>query len=60
MFDLTDADLSEADLTDADLSEADLGGANNLSQGQLEQACGDDETKLPEGLTIKPCGPGGA
>ena len=29
--------------------------AKDLIQEQLDNACGDDETKLPEGLTIKPC-----
>ena len=55
---LTKAFLSEANLTGANLSEADLSEALNLSQGQLDQACGDDETKLPGELTIKLCEPG--
>ena len=37
------------------LAGADLSGATGLTQKQLDQACGDKETKLPEGLTIKPC-----
>jgi len=53
--DLSGADLSRADLSGADLSGADLSGANlsraeNLTQEQLEQASGDEYTKLPEGL----------
>jgi hypothetical protein len=59
----TRADLSEADLTGADLSEAvdlsgadlsgailygaDLSGARHLTQEQLEQAKGDNNTQLP-------------
>jgi uncharacterized protein YjbI with pentapeptide repeats len=54
---LTGADLSGAYLTGANLTGADLRGAKNLTQMQLDQACGDAHTKLPEGLTIKPCPP---
>lgn len=63
--DLSDADLSDADLLFADLvganlsganlSGADLRGARFLTQQQLNQACGDTNTKLDPGLTIKPC-----
>jgi uncharacterized protein YjbI with pentapeptide repeats len=49
------ADLSGADLSGADLSDADLSDAKNLSQTQLDEACGNANTKLPEGLTLKPC-----
>jgi len=64
------ADLIEANLVAADLSGADLSGANlskailfdpywgaakGLTQGQLDQACGDAETRLPRGLTLRPC-----
>lgn len=64
------ADLMEADLVAADLSGADLSGANlskailfdpywgaakGLTQGQLDKACGDAETRLPRGLTLRPC-----
>ena len=38
-----------------DLSYADLTDAKNLTQTQLDKACGDAHTKLPEGLTLKPC-----
>jgi uncharacterized protein YjbI with pentapeptide repeats len=54
---LSNADLSGAYLTGANLTGADLRGAKNLTQMQLDQACGDAHTKLPEGLTIKPCPP---
>ena len=53
--DLSRADLSGADLSRADLSGADLSRAENLTQTQLDKACGNADTKLPEGLTLKPC-----
>ncbi len=34
---------------------ADLTGARGLTQQQLDEACGDEETKLPPDLTIEPC-----
>jgi uncharacterized protein YjbI with pentapeptide repeats len=59
---LSGADLSGADMRDANLSGANanlsganLSGAKNLTQTQLDNACGNAETKLPEGLTLKPC-----
>jgi uncharacterized protein YjbI with pentapeptide repeats len=52
--DLSNAHLEEADLTAAELSGADLAGAKNLTQSQLDQACGKDP-KLPIGLTIAAC-----
>jgi uncharacterized protein YjbI with pentapeptide repeats len=69
---LSGAQLSRANLSGADLKGADLGyailsgailpGANlsgaKLTQTQLDKACGDENTKLPEGLTPpKPCPP---
>jgi uncharacterized protein YjbI with pentapeptide repeats len=54
---LRDANLSGTYLIGAVLKGADLSGAKNLTQMQLDQACGDAHTKLPEGLTIKPCPP---
>ena len=67
---LRHADLAQADLTDAFLS-ADLTGANlegailsnaglqfaTVSQAQLDLACGDASTRLPDGLTIPFCSP---
>jgi hypothetical protein len=53
---LTDANLMRANLTDADLTRANLTDARNLTQEQLNQACG-TETTLPPGLTLKPCPP---
>jgi hypothetical protein len=58
---LRDAQLFGADLSGANLSEANLSGANlstakSLTQTQLDRgACGNADTKLPEGLTVKPC-----
>jgi uncharacterized protein YjbI with pentapeptide repeats len=57
---LQGADLRRADLQGADLRRADLQGANLkeaelLTQQQLDKACGDEETKLSEGLTIETC-----
>ena len=49
--------MGSTSLSGAHLSGADLHDAKNLTQTQLELACGDADTKLPEGLTIKPCPP---
>jgi uncharacterized protein YjbI with pentapeptide repeats len=48
------ANLSGADLSYANLNGADLSDAKNLTQTQLDEACGDANTKL-QGLTLKPC-----
>jgi uncharacterized protein YjbI with pentapeptide repeats len=68
--DLSGANLNGAVLSRADLSGANLHGANlqsatlvatnlstvtNLTQTQLDEACGNAETKLPAGLTVKAC-----
>jgi hypothetical protein len=50
---LMKSNLTRANLWSTNLSGADLSGAKNVSQGQLDKACGDKETKLPPGLTIK-------
>jgi uncharacterized protein YjbI with pentapeptide repeats len=65
--DLSAADLSEADLSDADLTSYEWaspekrltssGDAKNLTQTQLDKACGNSKTKLPEGLTLSPYPP---
>jgi uncharacterized protein YjbI with pentapeptide repeats len=53
---LNGADLGGAHLSDANLSGADLSNTKNLTQTQLNEACGDADTKPPEGLTPpKPC-----
>src|SRR5919199_5325140 len=49
--DLRGADLRGADLRGADLRNADLREAKNLSPKQIEQARGDETTKLPEYLS---------
>ena len=49
------ANLSEADLSGATLSGADLRDAQGLTQEQLDTACGDGETRLPDGLYIGYC-----
>jgi len=68
--DLERADLSGAILEDANFEDADLGGANlvkavlwganlsqarNLTQQQLDTACGDESTQLPADYTIPMC-----
>ena len=53
--DLKEALLQGADLKGAWLQGADLNNARWLTQEQLDKACGDEHTKLPDGLTIKPC-----
>jgi hypothetical protein len=57
--DLREAALDTANLTNATLSRAcligaDLRGTVGLTQEQLEDAWGDDTTKLPEGMTVAP------
>jgi uncharacterized protein YjbI with pentapeptide repeats len=52
---LSNADLSGANLSNANLSNAELRRAESLTQTQLDEACGNADTKLPEGLTIKRC-----
>ena len=52
---LQGADLSGASLQQATLVGANLQGAIELTQEQLDSACGDAETKLPPGMFIKPC-----
>jgi hypothetical protein len=49
------ANLSDAGLMGADLSGASLIGAENLTQDQLDGACGDKDTNLNPPLTIQPC-----
>jgi uncharacterized protein YjbI with pentapeptide repeats len=51
---LSGAHLSEATLSGAYLREANLSDVKNLTQAQLDLACGMG-AKLPEGLTLKPC-----
>ena len=52
--DLLLSGFADTDLTNADLRGADLTGAK-VAQAPLDKACGDRNTKLPSGLTLKPC-----
>lgn len=57
--DLTSADLRGTDLTGADLKDAILSGADlrnaiGITQGQIDMAIVDQETKLPGGLILVP------
>jgi uncharacterized protein YjbI with pentapeptide repeats len=54
---LSGARLTSTELNNARLDGADLSGAKDLTQTQLDQACGNEKTKLPEGLTLKHCEP---
>ncbi len=46
----TDGEEGKANLRDADLRGANLTYAKNLIREQLDEACGDDETTLPNYL----------
>jgi uncharacterized protein YjbI with pentapeptide repeats len=65
-----DTDLSGANLTHSDLTGANVAGATfniatikgtnlahtkGLTQAQLNSACGDKDTKVPPGFTVKVC-----
>jgi len=52
---LLGTNLSEATLTNTNLSGADLRSVKHLSQAMLANACGDENTKLPTGLSIELC-----
>ena len=49
------ANLEAADLSGATLRGADLSDTKNLTQAQLDAACGDERTKLPPERHIEPC-----
>jgi hypothetical protein len=53
--DLSGADLSNANLSDTKLWDTDLTRVENLSQWQLDKACGNDRTKLREGFKLRTC-----
>ncbi len=55
--DFTAAVVTEVDFTGAQLRGADLQSAIGLTREQLKSACGDAETKLPEGMSIATCPP---
>ena len=52
---LEGANFSGATLAGTNLSGAQLARATGLTQGQLNQACGDGSTVLPRGLRIPAC-----
>jgi uncharacterized protein YjbI with pentapeptide repeats len=52
---LDGADLSGARLTITSIRAANLSHAKGLTQAQLDQACGDTETRLPPHLHVKIC-----
>lgn len=47
--------LEDTNFTDANLSGANLFDVNGLQQEQLDQACGNEKTILPVGLSIRNC-----
>jgi len=51
--------FSRTNLTGTDLSGADLRNVTGLTQAQLDTACGSYKTRLPVGLSIAYCKPGG-
>ena len=53
--DLDGADLSGAVLTITSLKGTDLTKARGLTQGQLDTACGDAQTRVPAGLKVHLC-----
>jgi uncharacterized protein YjbI with pentapeptide repeats len=52
---LVDADFTDADLSITSFKGTDLSHAKGLTQKQLDQACGDADTRPPAGLTVKTC-----
>ena len=52
---LDGADLTGARLTITSIKGADLHRAKGLTQAQVDQACGDAETRLPAKLRVKTC-----
>ena len=52
---LEGASFSGATLTGANFSGASLARASGLTQSRLNQACGDEATRLPGGLSIPHC-----
>jgi uncharacterized protein YjbI with pentapeptide repeats len=53
---LEGANFRGANLSGVNFSGAEMDRAVGLTQGQLNQACGDDSTKLPPGLRLRSCG----
>lgn len=53
--DFSGADFSGTQIYGANLRGAILTGVRNLTQAQLDTACGDGRTQLPKGLTVQLC-----
>lgn len=53
--DFSAADVSRMNFEGADIAGADLSTARGLTQAQLDAACGDARTSLPEGLRVRRC-----
>jgi uncharacterized protein YjbI with pentapeptide repeats len=53
--DLRGANLDDADLSDANLSDVDLRVTTSALVKGLNTACGNENTKLPEGFTVNAC-----
>ncbi len=54
--DFTGADLHRANLDGANIAGADLRNAQGLTQAQLDTACGDRLTRVPNGMRVRVCG----
>lgn len=52
---LTGARFDGAILTRTHIEDTDLSGAIGLTQAQIRLACGNAGTRLPAGLSVKPC-----
>lgn len=52
---LTGTQMAGANLTRTHIEDTDLTAAIGLTQAQLRLACGNANTKLPAGFTVKPC-----
>ena len=52
---LDGADLTAARMTITSIKGTDLTKVKGLTQAQLDAACGDADTKVPPGLTVKTC-----
>jgi uncharacterized protein YjbI with pentapeptide repeats len=53
---LEGANFRGANLSGVNFSGAEMDRAVGLTQGQLNEACGDDSTTLPHGLRLRSCG----